>query len=344
MRILADQKDEAWKTIYVEDIDDLWYLHNIFRPGDEIRMTVLRRMEKQDDLIRSKEQSRKPVNLTIRIESVEFQEFVDRLKILGTVVSDSEDLRGEHQSFLISPGTSFDLGKIEWNTEESKLIKEAQSHNFSQEYIFISLDDEQATLSLMRSYGIQVAGRIDSLKSGKYYESNYSEKTYLAEISSTLKPMLKKDSVILILGPGFTHDHLYSFLRADNDVGKYQIYNFSTSRSDQSAVYEFLTKPESDEIFSKSRLLKEGRLIEEFMRDLKLGEKAAYGYETVLKSIEAGAADKLMITEEEFRKERSRIVLDGATHSGCSIHIFSSETEAGRLVRSFGGYCAILRY
>jgi protein pelota len=344
MRILPDQKDEDWKSIYVEDLDDLWYLHNIFRQGDEIRMTVLRRMEKQDDINRSKEQSRKPVNLTIRIESVEFQEFVDRLKILGTVVSDTEDLRGDHQSFLISPGTAFDLRKMEWNAEEAKLMKEAQAHYFSQEYIFISLDDEQATLSIMRSYGIQAVGKIDSLKSGKYYESNYSEKTYLAEIASALKPLIKKDSVIMVLGPGFTHDHLYFFLKADNDIGKYQIYNFSASRSDQGAVYEFLTKPESDQIFSKSRLLREGRLIEDFMRNLKSGDKTAYGYDAVLKSVEAGSADKIMITEEEFRKERSRVLLDGATHSGCSIHIFSSETESGRLVRNFGGYCAILRY
>ena len=344
MRIISDQKSEEWKSIYVEDLDDLWYLRNIIRNGDVVRMTVLRRQEKQDDINRLKEQARKPVTLAIRIEDIEFQEFVDRLKLLGTVISDNENLKGEHQSFLISPGTTFDLRKEEWNVEESKLIKEAQSHYYSQEYIFISLDDEQATISVMRSYGIQAVARIDSLKSGKFYENNYSEKTYIAEIVSTLKAVIKKESVIVILGPGFTHDHLYTFIREDNVLMKYPSYNFPTGRSDQSAVYEFLTKPESEQIFSESRLLKEKRLIEEFTRNLKIGEKAAYGYEEVLKSVEFGSAEKIMITEEEFRKERSHKILDMATKLGTGIHIFSSQSESGQLVRNFGGYCAILRY
>ena len=109
MRIISDEKSEEWKSIYVEDLDDLWYLRNIIRKGDAIRMTVMRRLEKQDDINRLKEQSRKPVTLTIRTDEVEFQEFVDRLKVLGTIVSENENLRGEHQSFLISPGTTFDL-------------------------------------------------------------------------------------------------------------------------------------------------------------------------------------------------------------------------------------------
>ncbi len=344
MRIISVEKNEEWKSIYVEDLDDLWYLRNIIRKGDAIRMTVLRRLEKQDDINRLKEQSRKPVTLTIRADEVEFQEFVDRLKVLGTIISENENLRGEHQSFLISPGTTFDLRKDEWNTEESKLIKEAQSHYYSQEYIFVSLDDEQATISVMRSYGIQSAARIDSLKSGKFYENNYSEKTYIDEIISTLKGVIKKESVIIVLGPGFTHDHLYSSIRDDNMLAKYQSYNFSTGRSDQGAVYEFLSKPESEQIFSESRLLREKRLIEEFSRNLKTGERAAYGYEEVLKTAEAGSAEKIMLTEEEFRKERSRRILDLAAKSGTGIHIFSSQSESGQLVRSFGGYCAILRY
>lgn len=344
MRIISDQKSEVWKTIYVEDLDDLWYLSNILRVGDRVRMTVLRRMEKQDDINRSKEQSRKPVTVTVSVESVEFQEFVDRLKVLGTVVSESEDLKGEHQSLQISPGTTFDLLKAEWENEESKLLKEAQSHYYSQEYIFVSLDDEQATISLMRSYGIQAVARIDSQKSGKYYETNYSEKTYLNEIATTLKTSVKKESVIIILGPGFTHDHLFAHLKLDNAVSKNQIFNFSTARSDQSAVYEFLAKPESDQIFSESRLLKEKRLVEEFSKNLKIGEKAAYGYDAVMRSVESGSAEKLMITEEEFRRDRSRAILDAATKSGCAIHIFSTQSESGNLIRNFGGYCAILRY
>jgi len=344
MRIISEQNSDEWKTIYVEDLDDLWYLRNIIRKDDIVRMTVLRRQDKQDDINRLKEQVRKPVTLSIRTEDIEFQEFVDRIKILGTVVSDNENLRGEHQSFIISPGTVFDLKKREWDAEETKLIKEAQSHYYSQEYIFISLDDEQATISIMRSYGIQAVARIDSLKSGKFYENNYSEKTFMSEIVSTLKAMIKKETIIIILGPGFTHDHLYSSIREDNLLGKYQVYNFATGRSDQSAVYEFLSKPESEQIFSESRLLKEKRLIEEFTRNLKVGEKAAYGYEAVSQSVESGSAEKVMITEEEFRKERSRKILDIATKSGTGIHIFSSQSETGQLVRNFGGYCAILRY
>ena len=87
MRITEQENEDGFTGLYMQDLDDLWYLQNIITPGDHVRMTTLRRVEKKDDMTRSKETARKPVTLTITVESIQFQEFSSNLKILGKIVS-----------------------------------------------------------------------------------------------------------------------------------------------------------------------------------------------------------------------------------------------------------------
>lgn len=342
MRIIS-RDDREWITIHVDADDDLWYLKNIIDPGSLVRMTTLRRMEKQQDMNRSKETQRKPVTATITVETLEFQEFSGNLRVLGTVVQGPEDITGLHQSFSISPGDTFDLMKSQWTQEQKKLMDEAINNRFSDKFYFITVDDEAAQLILLKSYGIQSLGRIDSHRPGKDYESEYSDNVYFREIVDAARRMFPDDSTIIILGAGFTREKLVEAFRSYGGL-KFRILSFPTTRSDSGAVWEFLNSTDSDSLFKDLRISSDSKLVESFLRHIKTDQLAAYGYGEVLKSVQNGSAETVLISEDKFRTNEGRDLIDIARNFGTSVHIMSVSTDPGRVVSSFGGYCAILRF
>ena len=198
MRII-DGKSKNELKIHVDSDDDLWYLKNIVVPGDQVKMTTLRRVEKQQDLTRSKETSRKPVTVTISVENVEFQDFSGILKILGTIMAGPEDIMGMHQSFNVASEENFTLLKENWTLEQDKLLSEAVENKFSDKFYFITLDDESAQLILLRSYGLQEIGKIESHKTGKDYDTDSHEGAYYREVVESSRRMFPEESTIKIL-------------------------------------------------------------------------------------------------------------------------------------------------
>ncbi len=342
MRILEGEKDVGFTSIHVESDDDLWYLHNIISLGDRVKMTVMRRLEKQQDMTRSKEVPRKPVTLTINVESIDFQEFSGTLRILGTVIVGSEDAIGQHQSFAVSPGDTFMLSKEQWSEQQKKLFQEALENKFSDRYYFIIIDDETAFIESLKSYGIQSLGKIDSHKTGKNYASDYSEDKYLREVYESLSRIVPEGSSVIVLGSGFTRDKFVQLAKSLQT--KLIFVTFPTARSDEGAIWEFLNSLESEDILKNFRLSGDTRLVEEFLKRLKTTEEATYGYEAVKKAIETGAVEVLIVSEEKFRTEPGRELLDLAENFGTSVHIISLTGEKGNIVKNFGGYCALLRY
>jgi protein pelota len=62
------------------------------------------------------------------------------------------------------------------------------------------------------------------------------------------------------------------------------------------------------------------------------------------KAIDTSAIETLLLSEDAFKTEEGRRILDKLKSSGANVHVFSSHSDPGNVVKSFGGYCGILRY
>jgi protein pelota len=336
------ESPEKTKIITVEEDDDLWYLSNILSPSDEIRMTVMRRVERKQDMNRSKETERKPARLTIRIESTGFQEFSKNLRVLGVVVEGPEDIIGDHQSFSISQGETLEIVRKEWSDREKQFLEES-SGGSGGGTIFVTLDDETAEVFLSRSYGNQRIARIESGKSGKMYEGNYSEDVYFSKIYDVLKNYSGRGAGIVISGEGFVPAKFGGYLASYRSQFAW-IECFQTTRSDEGSIFELLSGDGGSRALEKLRLSKDAKYVENFKMHLKKDNLATYGIEQVSKATSLGAVDILLITDTEFRKDSIRDILKIAEGYKTRIHILSSSAEPGKLIQSFGGICAVLRY
>ena len=344
MRILEERRPDNLMRLYVEGQDDLWYLRNIVSEGDLLRITVMRRVEKQADMVRSKETGRKPVSVLLKVESVDFRPFTSSLKILGVIVGSNDEARGEHQSVSLEEGSSFELIKESWTETQRHMLVEAQENPFSFKGVFVAMDDEVAEVFVLRSYGIHGIGTVESGRAGKQFESSYSEEEYFSRIVTEILAPLENLGAIIVLGPGFTREHFVTYLKKNTQFRDSRILSYPSDRRDLGAVYGFLKSEESARLLSNMRLMKEQGLVDTFLKNLNTNELACYGVDDTVKSLEASAVDTLMITEDFYRSNKGQHLLRMATDSGAKIHVFSSHGDPGIILRKFGGVAGILRF
>jgi|YelNatPaOPRAMG01_1025707.scaffolds.fasta_scaffold00161_24 protein pelota len=342
MRIL--HIDEQAVDIQVEGINDLWYVQNIIHSGDSILTAVRRRTEKQEDIARSKETERVTVSVSLKIEKVEFQAFSNRLRILGVVNSGPDEILGEHQSAIVKPGDILKIFKESWNQSERRMLQESTEESSKTTAIFVVADDDEANVYLLRAYGIQSVGHIDSGKSGKYYDSSYSEESFFRQIADSISPLLSGIVPITILGPGFTRDKIAAYLKEKTEFSKHPVITHSSSRTDEQAIYEYLGSEEARKAIENTRLSSEKISIDSFMKALKAGGLATYGYDQVQAAIDSGAVSELLISEEKARDPKYRGLIEQSLHIGAKISILSSHSDPGITLKGFGGVSAILRY
>ncbi len=99
-------------------------------------------------------------------------------------------------------------------------------------------------------------------------------------------------------------------------------------------------------VSDEDRTSLESDLVEEMMSKISKEGKATYGFEKVKKSAEAGAIEKLLVSDELLREEREKIepLIERARNTGSDVLIISSEHESGSQLARMGGLGAILRY
>src|SRR2546427_957115 len=142
MRVLHRDPKTGEIKVRVENADDLWHLHNLVLPGDLVRASTYRREEVKTDKVRPERGEKVRVTLTIRVESVEFQAFSDRLRITGVIVEGPQDL-GRHHTLNIAVEDVLSVIKT-WHPHELRRIEEAVAAGQKPLVAFLSLDDEEA--------------------------------------------------------------------------------------------------------------------------------------------------------------------------------------------------------
>ncbi|MGP6240118.1 mRNA surveillance protein pelota [Cuniculiplasma sp. SKW4] len=335
-----NDEENGWKSLKTESMDDLWYLKNILSKEMLVKKTVMRREEKKDDMERSKESKRKPVTVTIQPESVDFQPFTDRLRITGIIREGPEGLAGQHQSLVISADDDVEIWMESWDRLTEDLLKESLIKS-SSGAIFVSMDDESASVYTLRDYGLYLNGKIDSGKSGKAYNVNYSRNAYFDEIEKFLMG-INGDFPVIITGAGFEGEYFLKYLQEKKFPKK--VFQFPSSNSEDGAIYEIIGKEQVRRILGNSRLSREREAMEQFLRELGKNGNCAYGLEEIKKYAEAGAISKLIVLENLIRERNVVQIMELARSSGSEIIIASDSGQYGEMLKGFGGYVALTRY
>ena len=343
--IFKDPKSGEIKLV-PENLDDIWHLYNIIEEGDLVRAVTFRTSEDEKaDKLRAKKAEKKKMKLGIRVEKVTFHEFSNRLRVQGVIEEGPQDI-GSYHTFNVDAEEMQPLSivKERWKAHQLQRIDEAVLQRTQPMLVFVSLDDDAATVAVLFQSGVQQVAEIDAHRSGKMYESKDTTQEYYGEILSVLKTVKKPDSPLVIIGPGFTREHLMKVGKEKEPVLFENCLTHATANAGMNGVHEALKVGIVEQITKENRVSKETQAIEKCFEEIKKDGRVTYGLKEVEDALSRGAAEKLLISDVMVRSKNGERLLDSARNTHCDFLIINTMHEAGKKFEGIGGVAALLRF
>jgi len=343
-------RDDRMRSVKLlcENMDDLWHLHNLIEPEDLVYGVTYRTPEQAGDKLRQKKIEKVRMYLGLRVEWSEFQDFSDRLRIHGTIEDGPQDL-GSHHTINVDASDPADLTIVkdrnEWRAHHFERIREAEDAAKRPLVVFVAMDDDDATIAVLRQYGVQHIATMESGRSGKQYgECRFDKKAYYGEIAAKVAQLKQRDAPVVIVGPGFAREEFVSFLKERMPQVAADCITEGIGQTGMTGVQEAMKRGIVERVQKGSRVSFETALVERFLTEIAKDAFAAYGPKEIRAAIEGGAVAVLLVTDVLVRKPETEQLMGAAGASGAEVHIISTHHEAGKKLEAIGGVGAILRY
>ena len=340
MRILGKDFGTGSIRIMLEADEDVWHLFNILEAGDLVTASTTRREEKSADKLRAERAEKKRMTLGIRVEKIEFSEDDIRLRALGTIEAGPQDI-GQHHTLIFEIGDDLLITKTKWKGSQLDRLDRAVRDSRKPKILFVSLDQDEATIAVLRQFGLKEVATIRSMRSGKQYEEKSKEDCYHGEIISKIAPLVSENMPIVLLGPGFEKESLAEDLKSGGYKG---IHVHHTGQSGMAGVNEVIKTGMGAGILKESAVGIEMEAVERLMAEIGKDGPAAYGPNEVRHAADAGAVDTLLIIDSKLREQDLDDLIRTVESQQGRILIVSGQHDSGKELLSLGGIGALLRY
>ncbi|MFP4143027.1 MAG: mRNA surveillance protein pelota [Thermoplasmata archaeon] len=343
MKVLHQDKREGKIKVRIDNLDDLWHLKNIINPEDKVSAITYRREETQRDKIRSERGEKKRMRLDIEVEKVEFHEFTDRLRILGVIVEGPQD-HGSYHTLNLTEGDELTIIK-EWKDHELDRLAEAVDRSEEPLITFVALEEEEATLAIMRQYGVKEMAHISPNRSGKMYDSEkMTREEFFEEIVKKLDTVIDPGEPLVILGPGFTKEDFFEYCKRNHSELVKNAEVVPAGEGGMTGVNEVIKKGKERETLDGQRMSYESEQVEELLKEIKRDGAYSYGMENVKRAVKIGAVETLLILDTEVRDDEGEELMEKVEELGGEVIVISSTHEGGEKLEALGEVGALLRY
>ncbi len=344
MKILHQDRRKGVIKLRIDNLDDLWHLKNIIASEDIVSSLTYRREETQSDKLRSERGEKKPMWLDIEVEKVEFHEFTDRLRVLGTIVAGPQDL-GSYHTLNLTEGDEVSIKKVEWQNHELDRLKEAVEESEKPVITFVALEQNDITIAIMRQYGVKEMAHLSPNMGGKMYDGDRMTMDELfEEVVKVLKTTIEPGDPIVILGPGFTKEDFFEYTKRNHPGIVSNAEVIPAGVGGLTGIHEVLKSGRERSVLEGHRVSFECNLVEDVLTEIKKDGAYAYGDDSIEKAIKVGAVEKLLILDTRVREEKGEKMMKQAEQLGGDVVVIGSSHEGGKKLKALGGVAASLRY
>ena len=243
--------------------------------------------------------------------------------------------------------TPITIKKQQWPKWAIKRLNQAIDASKKLSAIIIVLEDDTATIGLMRQFGIEYYGPIKGHVSGKRIIDKNRQKNIVQFYDKVIESIQKFDSIqnIVIAGPGFVKNDFYDYIKDKyKDLAKMSVIE-STGSGGRNGICEVLKKGTVEKLTSENRVAQEMGAINRLLTEIgKNSSKIAYGIKQTKNAINLGAVSELLILDTKVASENMGELMDMVENMKGEVMVVSSEHEGGKQLESLGGMAAILRY
>jgi protein pelota len=344
VRLLGQDKRLRSMKLRPDTLDDLWHLYNLIQPGDQVTATTQRTVTVDRGIDEGEEKLRKKtVTLTVLVERVEFHDFANRLRVLGTILGGEE--QGRHHTLNIEPLDELTIAKPQdWKEHQVGRVQEAVRAGDRPIVVFLAIEDGEATLAVLRQYGLQEIGVVTGPGSGKRTGKEEDRGPWFGEIAASLQQHAKENGVVLVVGPGFTKDQFLAFLKDKHKPLAKRTLVDSTAHAGIVGIREAMKRGLVDRVDKEARVAIETKMVEKVLEAIAANQPSAYGRAEVKRALDLGAASLLLVTDRAVREGEAEALLALAKATQCEGHVISTGHEAGKRLDLMGGAAALLRY
>jgi protein pelota len=352
MRRLHMDRGQGILKLQVDTLDDLWTLRNLIGTGDLVTASTTRTPELAGDKLRPEKVEKKRMTLGVRVEGVEWHGFADHLRVLGTIESGPQDI-GNHHTLVFKDdyGTKLTLQKRDgrihnWQTD---LIAEAEKATTSPQVLLLAIDDEGAQFGQLQSYGLRPLGMISAGGQGKRYaakESGAAKKRFYDEVLESVKSFRADPKVaFLVVGPGWWREEFIEHATAKASAVMQDVRTDGTSQAGIAGLREALQRGVVAQVARDHRVHTETERVDTLYGHMgKDDGLAAYGPDEVEAAVIAGAAEEVLLTDLAVRENSHPKVVTAAETNRTTVHIVSTDHDAGARLHQLGGVAANLRF
>ena len=350
MKILNQDTKEGIIEVVPETLDDLWHLSHIIEVGDNASSKTTRRIQDNTgDKLRSDRGVKKTFYLGLDIENISFHLFTGKLRLTGVITRGPEDLipLGSHHTLEVKLNTPMTIKKDRWPNWAIKRLNQAIDASKKLSAIIVVLEDDTATLGLMRQFGMEYYGPIKGNISGKRILDKNRGKNIIQFYEKVIESIQKFDSIqnIIIAGPGFVKNDFFDYIKdKHNDLAKIAIIE-GTGSGGRVGIAEVLKKGTVEKLTSEHRVASEMFAVDNLLTEIaKNSSKVTYGLLQTKNAINLGAVEQLLILDVNVAKDDMGDLMDTVENMKGEVMVISSEHEGGKQLESLGGMAAILRY
>mgnify|MGYP000002539778 FL=1 len=352
MKILK-REPQVWR-LRLETDDDLWALARMTRKGMHFAMLGERRDQTTggEEGGRAKSAERKKMWIRLRVETTEYQTFSEHLRIHGTIEEAHFDI-GMHHTHLVEIRDEVEVSTHgEFTPADVELLLQSEKASGQSQVVLVVVETDEVIIFHVTGRGLREGATWTMRGGGKRGEIRHSASiasSFRSNVINALVDTLGSSTPLILCGPGHARDALLTDLRASGETRIMK--SIATSMGGRAGANEVLREGLAGNLLSEYAISNEIALIEEAWKRLSTGGAVAYGEASLVRAMEEGAIETLLISADLLRSESEKIDgktwLDwtkgladiGATMVQCSI-----DHDGGQQLMGLGGVMAMLRY
>lgn len=346
LKVLGRDKESGSARLRVDSLDDLWHLRELVEPGDvAIALTWRTADVESKGAERQGKAEKRAMTLGVKVESVEYADFSNRLRLLGPIVEGPQDL-GSYHTITVEPPLEVTLRKVRgWRPHHEARLQEAVAATGKPLVALLAMEDNEAVVAVLRQYGVQKMADVVGHVSGKRYAPTKGEEdAFFDEILLALRDYRPEGAPLLVLGPGFAKERFLQYARGKQpDLVKGAALE-ATGQAGMAGIHEALKRGTVERVSKDQRVARETALVERLMESIAKDGPVAYGEADTRRALEAGAAEELLVVDRLVREGPGEALLDLGRATGAISHVISTTHEAGKRFEALGGVGALLRY